>query len=490
MKLKKYKYYYLLGALILGIFALNLLWAAIDSRPPHWDMARHLWTSLQYKTLLDSGSLIPLLQQYFYYPPLLYLATIPTYLIFGTSELAALSVNLLFLSIFSLSVFFIARKFYDTKTSLVAVVLANSFPMVVTQFKEYQLDAPLMAMSALFLALVIRRPFSSYQKTIILGLAIGFGMLLKWTFAAVIIFPLLLALTEEFILRRQKIGTSGAILDIFKKLALMSMIAYVVTSPWYVANIQQLRIDFQQNGVRQAQLEGDPVIGSLGSNVYYLKNIVINQLHLIYSLLALIGAGLVLYSKKRIYQFRYILVYLISIILIFTFLPNKDARYTMALLPAIAVISLSWILLPVKSNIKNLSLVGLTAFSVFYFIYISFGIPNINARSINEVPIIKSTGYIIGPPLSEKWYQEEVARFASTQKDRSLSYNGSDTIWLNSWGWHYYAKKFDLKLGEKEPSVLAVKSIEALPAPKNYELNAQYSLPDGSKLNVFVKIQP
>ena len=39
-----------LGLLVVSITALNLLWVSLDSRPPQWDMARHLGDSLYYQT--------------------------------------------------------------------------------------------------------------------------------------------------------------------------------------------------------------------------------------------------------------------------------------------------------------------------------------------------------------------------------------------------------------------------------------------------------
>ena len=42
-----------LGSLVGAVTALNLLWVSLDSRPPHWDMARHLGDSLFYRSIFD-----------------------------------------------------------------------------------------------------------------------------------------------------------------------------------------------------------------------------------------------------------------------------------------------------------------------------------------------------------------------------------------------------------------------------------------------------
>ncbi len=39
----------LLILLLASVALLNVLWSLLKPRPPHWDMGRHLWTSLVYK---------------------------------------------------------------------------------------------------------------------------------------------------------------------------------------------------------------------------------------------------------------------------------------------------------------------------------------------------------------------------------------------------------------------------------------------------------
>ncbi len=43
---------HLLIVLIASVAFLNVLWSLLETRPPHWDMGRHLWTSLVYKQQL------------------------------------------------------------------------------------------------------------------------------------------------------------------------------------------------------------------------------------------------------------------------------------------------------------------------------------------------------------------------------------------------------------------------------------------------------
>ncbi|MER3412369.1 MAG: hypothetical protein C4305_08800, partial [Thermoleophilia bacterium] len=62
----------LLVLLVLAIAALDQLWVALETRPPHWDKARHLTNALVYRDLFASGDLWGAIVDYHTYPPLVY----------------------------------------------------------------------------------------------------------------------------------------------------------------------------------------------------------------------------------------------------------------------------------------------------------------------------------------------------------------------------------------------------------------------------------
>lgn len=485
MFLKKHKYLFFLSVLSLAIFLLNMIWIGLDSRPPHWDMGRHLWTSVQYYEILGRHEIIPFIQSYFYYPPLLYWLTAAFYLFFGNSITTAVSVNIIFIIMFTFSVFFLARRYFEDKLSLIVAIVASSYPIVVTQFKEYQLDAPLMAICALFLAIAVRRPLKSYHRTILLGIVIGFGMLLKWTFVVFIFFPMILMITEYMIEKKGEFKLR--LFDLFKHLSLMLLVAYAIASPWYVANIQQIRIDFRQNGVAQALIEGDPAVWSLESNIWYIKNLFLNQVHVIWGVIFIVGLFWILKSRDLIVKYRYPLIFIFGSILILTFLPNKDARYTMAILPAVAVISLSWLPFIRKSRLRiwTMGIIGFV--SIFTWLNVSFGIPLLRNISLMGYPVICNGGYIIGNPSGESWHQEEVAEITSRTENRSVRYVSMDTIWFNNWTWSYLTAKYDLDNNSTNPDIIAIRSDKPPQKPEGYNSIREYKLPDGTQLNIYEK---
>src|SRR5436190_3918625 len=62
----------ILGVAVVAITGLNMLWLSLEPRPPHWDKARHLTTSLDYYDTFKSTSFTHWARAYYIYPPLVY----------------------------------------------------------------------------------------------------------------------------------------------------------------------------------------------------------------------------------------------------------------------------------------------------------------------------------------------------------------------------------------------------------------------------------
>jgi 4-amino-4-deoxy-L-arabinose transferase-like glycosyltransferase len=100
--------------------------------------------------------------------------------------------SLVFLTVLTFSLYGIGKSLWGRRTGLLAALVAATSPMLVTQFKEFQIDAALTAMAALCLYLLIKCDhFRNKKYSLLLGMALGFSMLTKWTFLPVLILPLI-----------------------------------------------------------------------------------------------------------------------------------------------------------------------------------------------------------------------------------------------------------------------------------------------------------
>ncbi|MER3412370.1 MAG: 4-amino-4-deoxy-L-arabinose transferase, partial [Thermoleophilia bacterium] len=77
----------------------------------------------------------------------------------------------------------LGRRLWGRGTGLLAALLVATSPMLASLFKDFMLDAPLTAMTALALYLLVRsQELARRGASIALGVACGLGMLTKWSF--------------------------------------------------------------------------------------------------------------------------------------------------------------------------------------------------------------------------------------------------------------------------------------------------------------------
>jgi len=207
--------------------------------------------------------------------------------------------------------------------------------------------------------------------------------------------------------------------------------------PWYLVNQEQIRLDLLQNGVRAGINEGDPAVGTLASNVWYLQVLSKTQLDVVLILFLMAGlVGLGLWRYESLRRNAYPLLTIIGTIGIFTLLRNKDVRYTMPMLSSMAVLSTYWITQIRHRRVRQGLGVFLGVYCVLLFWLTSFG---------------------------ARWF---------------------GTIWLNGYGSYYYSDVYNVPL-------MSVKKadymLEQIPAGGTFngtrgETIKHYPLPDGSSL--------
>jgi 4-amino-4-deoxy-L-arabinose transferase-like glycosyltransferase len=473
----------LVGLLVVAVTAVNYWWASTDARPPDWDAARDLWNSLLYLQTLHTHRLLPFLQQYDYYPPLVYWVALPFYKLFGISITSAVLSNAVFITPLLYAVYFLGRRLGGRSVGLLATLLIASYPMMVSQFKQYQLDAPLAAMVALALCLLVySQGFRRPRLTLAFGVVCGLGMLTKWTFVACIALPALWTLGQAVVAdikarAPRRLATVGV----------AALIAYTICSPWYAANFQQFQIDMQANGKPQAILEGDPQVGTWAGDTYYLNSLVNEQIFLPGVLFFLIGLGVIAWRRPRENGIPELLLLIAGSYIVFTVIANKDARYTLPMLPAVAVISAYGLLsLSKRGRLAVSAAVGV--YCVVVFSAISFGttlLPSSLTVRLGAQPLtlFAQHGYIIGPPQRQDWGLSTVMALVSRQapQQRTLSYSGPDTIWFNSWDLTYYGQLDNVTITGKS----AYQIVRTSRPPSQGGAILRRTLPDGTILSLY-----
>jgi 4-amino-4-deoxy-L-arabinose transferase-like glycosyltransferase len=444
----------LLGTLVVAVSALNVWWRTMEKRPPHWDMAHHLYNSLIYLDGFRVTNLYRYFTAYEDYPPLVYWVADCFYAVFGTVAIwVAVLSNVVWIGLLVFSTYGVGKRLWNARVGWLSAVFVVAAPMIVDAGKDYMLDLPLTSIAALTLYLFVRADsFSSRRYSLLLGATCGCGLLAKWTFPLVVALPVVhataVALHDARVARR---------FDRLRNLAGAALATFLIAGTWYVHNALSVAGGLvTYNGPEGARL-GNPPVASVQSALWYLWNLVNRDLYLFPFLLVLVGIAYCFRERELAKKNLWPILMAAGTYLAFTALRHKDARYTLPMLPALAIIATSW-LEYLSARTRALIAAAFVAYSAAAFLLISFGTSLLPKQTTVGLPsgslspgaiyVFAQRGYINGPPTGENWHQADAFRAirAFPAAQRRVIYEGPDTMWFNRLGNHYYALRYDEEL--------------------------------------------
>lgn len=445
---------YLYGLIVTIVYMAGvLIWRSIDQRPPHWDMARHLYTAEVYSQLLSGHQWLDLIWHYMYYPPLLYIWAAKWQALFGHSVMSAVVSNVLWVGLIVGSMIAIGRSLRVQYAGILGSVFFLTMPLVGSVIRDFQIDIPLTAMVALTLAVLIRtKRFTSLNWSLFCGICFGLGMLTKWTYPAFVALPAAVVMLAGLSTKHDR---RLVLQNIITSLA----VGTVIAQPWYVRNIDAVRGDFRANGTAAGVNEGDPAIRSLAGLLWYPRAILRDYLWLPW--LAPVAAAFAHALKTRSQNLSLETLVLLSSslggLLCFTLLRNKDARYILPIFVGVSIWAgvqlASWL----RKNPTQL-LTGLIG-ALIVLSYLATSFISFNANLVfGPLTWWRSTGYITGSPERAQWCQEESFMRARTYSS-VVQAGGIDSIWYNDWGNRYFAMREKVAAESADKPVAIVRSL-------------------------------
>jgi 4-amino-4-deoxy-L-arabinose transferase-like glycosyltransferase len=329
----------------------TVIWTLKDKTPPAWDPADHMIAGYDYYTYLARFDLAGFGEDFFarahYYPPSIHIVTALVFVLFGASRLAGIAVNLISLGVLLGSTHSIVRMLYGPQSirgverepwasifwpGVLAATLAACYHFSAWLLHDAFLDYPLTAIVTLTVALLIRAGgFESRRDSLLLGAAIGAGLLTKQTFAFFLAFPLLYTAARVLYKRDRR-----AVLN----LVLALLVAAAIAAVWYLPHLDDVLAIYRMNREAAVAENEQPLWGFM-SNMFYLHALLSYQMQV--PLAALFVAGLVYSFARRFGRSVIIYCWLFGGLAAFTAVANKDVRYTVPVLPAAAVLSVCWI---------------------------------------------------------------------------------------------------------------------------------------------------
>jgi Dolichyl-phosphate-mannose-protein mannosyltransferase/LmeA-like phospholipid-binding len=413
--IKRYHIPLWLAAWWLFLGLINLYWLNRDTVPPDWDPAKHLTSSLRYyHALQDPGifknRLTALLNVDDFYPPLAPLAASLFYFVLPSDpDTATWVLNQLFLGLLLIATYRLGSRLYNSETGLLAAMAVTSFPIITIQSRTYMLDLPITAMTALGMYALLRTEnFRRRGASIYFGLIAGLATLTKWTFLFFILLPLTYALakalTAENRFARLKNG-----LAVFVVWGLVAL-------PWFTAHSSSLIFTSIKFGYSVGVREGDPEIFTPGSLFYYATML---PTQILYPWIVCFLVGLVFYFRHEFKKNPWLILWILGGYAILTLLRNKDGRYILPFIPAVALIATGWIeRVGWSVRVKRSAWTLLGLYSVGVALYMN-------------------------PPRHDFWPMEEAVTFMQTQKSyhpRPRLRAVPDSAYFERHGFEYYAE--------------------------------------------------
>jgi hypothetical protein len=326
--------------LLLAIFAVlsvsTITWNLADKTPPPWDPSDHISAAYDYYRALANADPGGFAEEFVgsprFYAPLVHLGSALFFLGLGASRVAAILINLVSLGALLISVDWIGRRLFSSRLAVLAALLASCYHFAAWLLHDAFLDYPLIAIVSVSVALLIRADdFTSIRRAIAFGVVAGLGMLTKQTYPFFLLAPSLYV-AFRVIRGRNRSGIINLVLACFA--------AAAVAAIWYVPHFKDV-IDIYNVNRLAARSENEAPLFSFASNVYYLFGLISPQMQI--PLAILFVAGLVYSLRHRRKECAILHLWLAGGLFCFSLIANKDLRYTAPVLPAAALISISWL---------------------------------------------------------------------------------------------------------------------------------------------------
>ena len=372
--------------LIFGFISITLykafIFAQYDQTPFSWDQAMHMVLASQYNTLLKAREYHEFATIYRFYPPLTYLLFIPFLNIFGTTRLAALIFNSLYIGITVILIYHLVLKTSSRRAALLASGLTWIFLVFgwFTSIWDLMTEIPLACTILLFFTFfryMFKQNSINTINVLILGLLTGLVGMTKGSGFVYIFVPILFA---AYKLLRKKFWY----FIIFAGLLLL-------TNYWYLYNFEaEIKEAYFRNVFTGIHVKKD--VQGLAGLKFYISNIIQTK-ELVILIFTVIIFGTQHLKNQQVAQVNIaILASLFFTFISIGFGPNKDARY-MHSWTLLVFLFIGW-WLGTKTGKQVYTSIITIIFLLWFYKILQLPLPTSDRYLLNELPqIIESTKF-------------------------------------------------------------------------------------------------
>jgi 4-amino-4-deoxy-L-arabinose transferase-like glycosyltransferase len=311
----------------------TFLWLRLDRSAPAWDDAYYLTRSLVLFDSLTEGGVLNYARRCLNImdtkPPLIAALPTPVYLLLGRKFRAAYILNLIFLLVIFVALYRMGKRYASPRAGIIAAFVAATTPMIYSLSHWFLVECGLIAMVCAAMSSVSADDNRhSTLMAFLLGTACGLGLLLKTSFPAYVLVPLVyLAITARPVLLHPR------------PILMFLAPAVVIASPWYALNFRHaLKTAVHAGSSQTASIYQTGEIFSWKDTWEYLVNVAnaAPVLYLIGALvLAALAGALALSSSHR--KGLLLCALWASPLLLLALSHYRDLRYAAPLYPALAL---------------------------------------------------------------------------------------------------------------------------------------------------------
>jgi hypothetical protein len=396
MKDKKHSLIFLVCLILLIGFHLanNIFFLTSHPLPEGKDSYAHLTAYNNFSQILKSGEESPFYEKdksFLYnliygvidYPPLFYLSAFFVNFLFSWSLFnGAMLTSGFYLALLLIAVYSLGKKI-SPSSGLLAAFICSMFPIVFLSSRHFSLELPLAAITALSVLLLLKTEFFSSRKySVFLGIIMGLGMLLKQTYFLYFSGPL--GVYCFFCFKNHGLKT-----DKLKKINfLIAGLLFLSLSALFYLNKEVYVSVANRAGFYGAV--NDKNLLSVRHLTYYFGSLK-NTLGLFFT--GFLVFSILFIGKMKPLLRNIILSWILVPFVALNFFVLKYGEYTIAFLPAFALICASAV-----NNLTNKNLKKTVIFTL-----IIYGLINYYNVSLGQKNIFYSTYYPREPEVEVVW---------------------------------------------------------------------------------------
>ena len=397
------------AALLAIFFALaSLAWIRMDLAPPMWDEAQYLKESvLLSRALRDQGPatfLAAFSQTMGIKAPLITALPIPAYALLGEGMQSARSINVLFVVLASFALFRLGKVMVGGTGAALAVLFLNTFPLVAGLSRPLMVEYALMTVVILSIYCLARWQLrGGLSAALALGVLVGFGMLLKVTFPLYVGVPALLVFGEAM----RDVRSRRAAL---KALCVVAGVGAAIAALWYGRNWRSVIGFVAEGGFGNVARIFTRSLGEYWRSVAddglgFLSTLVLASVVVGWSLAAAKGIRAAWIARQHLGVW---LAWWIVPAVALSFAVNRDTRYVVPYLPAIALLLGAGCARLAGQRLGRVVLGLIVAGTLANYWMYSFAADGPGGRAQVMGFDVPSRGDWARAPISERWPGEDI----------------------------------------------------------------------------------